>query len=65
MALITLREYMEKHGKTNQRLLRAKAARGGFKTAVKMGRDWLIDEDEPLNDLRTREARKTRRDSAE
>lgn len=51
--LITLREYAEKHSK-DPRTLRAKAANGGFQTAVKIGRDWLIDENEPCVDGRLR-----------
>ena len=32
--------------------VRQKAIRGGFKTARRVGRDWLIDEDEPYIDER-------------
>lgn len=51
MALITLKEYAEKLGK-NPVVCRQKAIRGTFKTAVKRGRDWWIDEDEPYIDAR-------------
>lgn len=51
MALITLKEYAEKLGK-NPTVCRQKAIRGTFKTAVKRGRDWWIDEDEPYTDAR-------------
>ena len=51
MALITLKEYAERHGKLLD-LLRQKANRNGFETAQKIGRDWFIDEDEPLEDRR-------------
>lgn len=51
MAMILLREYAKKHGKTAN-ALRIKAERGNFKTAKKYGRDWFIDENEPLVDLR-------------
>lgn len=51
MALITLKDYAERHGK-NPVNVRQKALRGGFKTARKIGRDWLIDEDEPFVDRR-------------
>lgn len=44
--LIPLVEYAEIHGR-NPATARQKALRGGFKTAVKMGRDWFIDSDEP------------------
>lgn len=52
MAMIFLRDYAKKHGKTPD-AMRIKAERGRFKTAKKYGRDWLIDENEPLIDLRT------------
>ena len=52
MAMIFLRDYAKKHGKTAN-AMRVKAERGRFKTAKKFGRDWLIDENEPLVDLRT------------
>ena len=51
MAMILLREYAKKHGKTAN-AMRIKAERGNFKTAKKFGRDWFIDENEPLIDLR-------------
>lgn len=51
MAMIFLRDYAKKHGKTAA-AMRIKAERGRFKTAKKFGRDWLIDENEPLIDLR-------------
>lgn len=51
MAMIFLRDYAKKHGKTPN-AMRVKAERGNFKTAKKFGRDWLIDEKEPLVDLR-------------
>lgn len=53
MALITLKEYAERHGR-NPATFRQKALRGGFKTAQKIGRDWMIDENEPLEDLRVK-----------
>lgn len=51
MALISLVEYAEKHGK-NPDTLRQLALRGKFKTARKIGRNWAIDEDEPYIDGR-------------
>ena len=51
MALITLKEYAERHGR-NPATARQKANRGGFLTAQKIGRDWFIDEDEPYADNR-------------
>lgn len=48
---ITLTEYARRHGRALA-TVRQKAYRGGFKTARRVGRDWLIDEDEPLVDNR-------------
>ncbi len=50
--LISLKEYSLKNGK-HPDTARQRAGRGSFKTAVKIGRDWLIDSDEPWpRDLR-------------
>ncbi|MDO4459458.1 MAG: hypothetical protein Q4C42_05165 [Clostridia bacterium] len=49
--LISLKEYCLKHGK-DPATGRQRVARGAFKTAVKMGRDWFIEEDEPWIDYR-------------
>jgi hypothetical protein len=38
----------------NPRYCRRKAARGGYKTAFKMGRDWVIDKNEKNVDLRVK-----------
>lgn len=51
--MISLKEYAAKHGK-HPVSVRQKAARGGFKTAQKIGRDWLIDSDEPYIDERVK-----------
>lgn len=51
MGMISLKEYAERHGKAPVSV-RQKAARGGFRTAKKIGRDWLIDENEPYEDNR-------------
>lgn len=51
LAMISLKEYAEKHGRAPVSV-RQKAARGGFHTAQKIGRDWIIDEDEPYEDDR-------------
>lgn len=48
---ITIKEYAERNGRAPVSA-RQMAARGGFKTAAKVGRDWLIDEDEPYPDGR-------------
>ena len=49
--MISLKEYAAKHGK-HPVSVRQKAARGGFQTAQKIGRDWIIDENEPYEDNR-------------
>lgn len=51
--LITLVDYARKHGK-DPATARQRAGRGAFKTAVKVGRDWLIDDAEAWNDARIR-----------
>jgi len=55
MAMISLSEYAIKHRK-NLHTVSDKCRRGGFKTAVKIGRNWVIDEDEPYTDLRKKDA---------
>lgn len=49
--LISLAEYAEQHGKA-LRSARQMAATGGFKTAQKIGRNWVIDDAEPWPDRR-------------
>ena len=51
MGMIPLKEYSEKLGK-NPVTAAQKAARGGFNTARKIGRQWFIDENEPYGDGR-------------
>lgn len=51
MGLISLTEYAAKHGK-HRVSVQQKAQRGGFKTARKIGRNWVIEEDEPYEDNR-------------
>lgn len=51
MALILMTEYAKKHGK-DPTTVTQKAGRGNFRTAVKIGRQWFIDEDEPYIDAR-------------
>ncbi len=53
MGMITLSEYAKRHGK-NLANCRQKVSRGSLK-AVKSGGTWLIDENEPYEDHRTRE----------
>lgn len=51
--LIPLSEFARRHGKATSSA-RQMALRGGFKSAQKIGRDWLIDEDEIWPDRRVR-----------
>lgn len=51
MGLISLIEYAERHGKSRT-TVQQKAKRGGFQTAQKIGRNWVIDENEPYVDKR-------------
>ena len=54
---ITLKEWALRHG-IDPATARQKALRGGFKTAAKIGRDWMIDADEPKVDLRAGRGKK-------
>ena len=49
--LISIEEYAKKHNR-HPDTIRHKCIRGGFKTARKIARNWVIDSDEPLTDLR-------------
>ena len=49
--MITLTEYAKIHGKKPDNA-RQMIARGSLKTAVKVGRDWMIDPSEPWPDRR-------------
>lgn len=49
--IITLKEWAEKHG-IDPATARQRALRGAFKTARKLGSQWIIDKDEPLVDHR-------------
>lgn len=51
--LIPLTVYAQRHGK-DPATARQMALRGGFKTARKIGRDWLIDDREPYPDRRVK-----------
>lgn len=51
--LIPLTEYARGLGK-NPANARQLAGRGSFRTAVKVGRDWLIDPTEPWPDRRVK-----------
>ena len=56
----TLREHARRLGK-NPEVVYQKAARGGFQTAVKMGRDWFIDSEEPYTDNRIKSGKYVKR----
>lgn len=49
--LISLKEYAEKHG-IHQDTVRQGILRGKYKTAQKIGRNWVIDSEEPYIDNR-------------
>ncbi len=51
MTLISLAEYAEKHGR-HPGTVRQMAIRGGFETARKIGRNWVIEDNEPYPDNR-------------
>lgn len=53
MGLISIAEYAKKCGKS-RRTINQMCNNGGFKTAVKIGRNWVIDEDEPYPDRRVK-----------
>lgn len=53
MSLISLAEYAKIHGR-EPASVRQRALRHGFKTAKKIGRNWVIDSDEPYSDNRKR-----------
>lgn len=55
--LISLTQYAKKNGK-NESSARRMALRGRFCTAEKIGRNWVIDENEPWPDYRTNRYRK-------
>lgn len=52
--LISLAEYAELHGVTPD-TIRQRANRGVFKTARKIGRNWVIDRNEPYIDNRKKD----------
>ena len=51
--LISLIEYAKIHGKS-RKSAEAMAGRGGFKTAQKIGRNWVIDDKEEWPDRRVK-----------
>lgn len=54
--LISLTEYAKRNGKSPD-TARKMALRGGFSTARKIGRDWLIDDAELYPDKRIKTGR--------
>ncbi len=53
--LISIAEYAKMHG-VKPNTVRKKILRGGYKTAVKIGRNWVISRNEPYTDKRKKEA---------
>ncbi|MFP3154191.1 hypothetical protein LQZ18_07125 [Lachnospiraceae bacterium ZAX-1] len=51
--LISISEYAKRHGKSHVSAQQM-AQRGGFKTAQKIARNWVIDENEPYPDARVK-----------
>jgi len=54
--LISISEYAKMHNK-NESSVRKKILRGGFKTARKIGRNWVINKNEPYIDYRYKHKR--------
>ncbi|GHV51234.1 hypothetical protein FACS1894216_04870 [Synergistales bacterium] len=54
--LISISEYAALHGRS-QVSVRQMAQRGGFKTALKIGRNWCIDSEEEYPDARVRDGK--------
>lgn len=50
---ITIKEYAERNG-LNHSSVRHRCERGGYKTARRLGRDWVIDENDVFTDRRVR-----------
>ena len=57
--LISLGEWAKKNG-IHPDTARQRAIRGALKTARKIGRNWVIDSDEPLIDHRYKDENKQR-----
>jgi hypothetical protein len=72
MGLVTLVEYARKNGRDPANARQA-ANRGVFQTAIRLGRDWVIDENEPYPDRRVksgkyvgwRKSKETKKDEKE
>ena len=64
MGLITIKEFADRNGLQHDNV-RHKCQRGSYRTAVKIGRDWLIDEDEKNVDRRVKTGRYVRCEEAD
>ena len=62
--LISLVEYAQKHEK-DPATARQMALRGGFKTARKIGRNWVIEDSEPWPDRRVKSGKYIKAHGAE
>lgn len=62
--LISIKDYASMHGR-DPATVRQKALRGGFRTAKKIGRDWLIDDSEPYEDIRIKNGKYTAKNRKE
>lgn len=62
--LISLVEYATAHGKAPENA-RQMAQRGSFDTARKIGRNWVIESDEPWPDRRIKHGRYIKREVLE
>ena len=60
-SLISLAEYAEKNG-IKHNTARKRAARGAYKTAIKIGRNWVIDKNEPHVDHRITSGKYVKKD---
>lgn len=56
MAYITLKAWAEREG-IDPSTARQKARRGALRTVIKVGRDWLIDEEEKNIDHRFKDSK--------
>ena len=57
MNYISLKEWASAHG-IDPATARQRAGRGAFQTAKKIGRDWVIDKNEPLIDHRRKSSKR-------
>jgi hypothetical protein len=62
--MISITEYAKRHGKSPVSA-RQMAERGRFKTAQKIARNWIIDENEPYPDARVKSGKYIKKNSAQ